>query len=61
MEPGGEVESRAELLANIRRLADLVLNRLEEGSREHTLDQDNQDRTVRAAFASQLWPVKISE
>ena len=30
---------RAELLANIRRLATIVLDRLEEGSRERTIDE----------------------
>jgi len=33
--PGGRVE----LLANIRRLAGILMERLEEGSREKTLDQ----------------------
>ncbi len=33
--PGGRVE----LLANIKRLADVLMERLEEGSREKTLDQ----------------------
>ncbi len=39
METPGEAESRAELLRNIRRLVSVVLDRLEEGSQEHTLDQ----------------------
>ncbi len=32
-------EGRAELLVNIRRLANILMERLEEGSRERTLDQ----------------------
>jgi len=34
-----EIGQRDELLANIQRLSRIVLNRLEEGSREGTLDQ----------------------
>jgi hypothetical protein len=34
-----EIDQRAELLANIRRLSRIVLDRLEEGSKEGTLDQ----------------------
>jgi hypothetical protein len=34
-----ESEQRDELLANIRRLSRIVLDRLEEGSKEGTLDQ----------------------
>ena len=34
-----EIGQRDELLANIRRLSGIVLNRLEEGSKEGTLDQ----------------------
>jgi hypothetical protein len=34
-----EIGQRAELQANIRRLSNIVLNRLEEGSKEGTLDQ----------------------
>jgi hypothetical protein len=34
-----EIDQRDELLANIRRLSRIVLDRLEEGSKEGTLDQ----------------------
>ena len=39
MEEVREIGQRDELLANIRRLSRIVLDRLEEGSREGTLDQ----------------------
>jgi len=39
VEGSREIGQREELLANIRRLSGIVLNRLEEGSKEGTLDQ----------------------
>ncbi len=38
-ESSGEASVRVELLANIRRLTIMVLDNLEEGSRDKTLDQ----------------------
>lgn len=38
-EDRGEFAARAELLASVRRLTGIVLDKLEQGSKDHSLDQ----------------------
>ncbi len=58
----GETEGWVELLANIRRLASIVLDRLEEGSRDKTVDQAQLRLLGSIALRSlRLWQQVLTE